>query len=399
MGRDEQRPGAAAEVLLEPLDRPDVEVVRRLVEQEQVRVGDDEPGEGRARLLAAGDRRRRPRPLVAREAEAGQRLVDPLVERVAAEDVEPVLEVGVVGARRRGRRARGAPSSSAIRSRWAAPWRTAERRSGAAMNASSKCASWPSSPSVSPRLRADRPAVGLVAPRRDAEQRRLAGAVRPDEADPLARARWPRVIRSRMTNVPISRTTPSSRTRLTPPLPAPRRAASRRAAAAAAVRAVAVARPLGLGGPSGPSAPSPSSSTQRRPGRRAGGAARARRHRRAGASRRRAVAARGQPLAPRAEVGGPDADDDPPDRAPAAAARLAGALVDVEPLLHLAVAVGRRVVVDRGAAALDGLGEDRDDVAVQRAARRPGGGCARSAAGGASTATAPRRRRCCRRRR
>ena len=30
--------------------------------------------------------------------EPGERLVDALVERVAAEDVEPVLEVGVVGA-------------------------------------------------------------------------------------------------------------------------------------------------------------------------------------------------------------------------------------------------------------------------------------------------------------
>ena len=56
----------------------------------------------------------------------------------------------------------------------------------------------------------------------------------------------------------------------------------------------------------------------------------------------------------------PDADHDPPDGPAAAAARLAGPLVHVEPLLHLAVAVGRRVVVDRGAAAFDGLGEDRE---------------------------------------
>ena len=105
VGGDEQRAGPPAEVLLEPLDRADVEVVRRLVEQQQVRVGDHEACEGRPRLLAAGERRRRPGPLVAGEAQAGQRLVDALVERVAAEDVEAVLEVRVVGARRRGRRA------------------------------------------------------------------------------------------------------------------------------------------------------------------------------------------------------------------------------------------------------------------------------------------------------
>ena len=97
MGRDEQRAVPSPEVLLEPLDRPDVEVVRRLVEEQQVRVRDHEPGERRPRLLAARQRRRRPAPLVAREPEAGQRLVDALVERVAAEDVEPVLELRVAG--------------------------------------------------------------------------------------------------------------------------------------------------------------------------------------------------------------------------------------------------------------------------------------------------------------
>ena len=95
---DEERAGATPEMLLEPLDRPDVEVVRGLVEEHQVRVRDDEPGERRARLLAAGQGRRRPQPLVAGEAEAAQRLVHALVQRVPAEDVEAVLELGVVRA-------------------------------------------------------------------------------------------------------------------------------------------------------------------------------------------------------------------------------------------------------------------------------------------------------------
>ena len=72
--RDEQRARPPAKVLLEPLERVEVEVVGRLVEQEQVRVGDDQPGERRPRLLAAGQRasaawthssRAKPRPLSA----------------------------------------------------------------------------------------------------------------------------------------------------------------------------------------------------------------------------------------------------------------------------------------------------------------------------------------------
>ena len=70
VARDEERPGTPAEVLLEPLDRTDVEVVRRLVEEHQVRVADHEPGERGTRLLSAGQRRRGPHPLVAREARA-----------------------------------------------------------------------------------------------------------------------------------------------------------------------------------------------------------------------------------------------------------------------------------------------------------------------------------------
>ena len=99
MGRDEQRPAPPAEVLLEPFERVEVEVVGRLVEQQQVRIGDDQPGQRRARLLAAGQRGRRLGPLVAGEAEAGQGGLDPLVERVAAEDLVLVQELRVGRAR------------------------------------------------------------------------------------------------------------------------------------------------------------------------------------------------------------------------------------------------------------------------------------------------------------
>ena len=95
VGRDEERSVAPAEVLLEPLEGAQVEVVGRLVEQHQVRVGDHQPGQGGPGLLAAGQGARRLGPLVAGKAEARQRLVDALVEGVAAEDLEAVLELGV----------------------------------------------------------------------------------------------------------------------------------------------------------------------------------------------------------------------------------------------------------------------------------------------------------------
>src|SRR5579862_2220781 len=76
---------------------------------------------------------------------------------------------------------------------------------------------------------------------------------------------------------------------------------------------------------------------------------------------------RRQALAPRAEMGGPGADDDPPDRPATPWAALTGALVDLEPLLHLAVAVGCRVVVDRAASPFDRLGQDGADREVQAA--------------------------------
>ena len=97
--RDQQRAGALAQVVLQPLEGVEVEVVGRLVEQEQVGVRDDQAGQRRAGLLAAGHRGRRLGPLGAVEPEPAQRRIHPLVERVAAQDVELVLEVRV--ARRR----------------------------------------------------------------------------------------------------------------------------------------------------------------------------------------------------------------------------------------------------------------------------------------------------------
>ncbi len=87
-------------MLLEPFERSEIEVVRRLVEQEQVGSGDDEPSQGGTGLFAARQRRWRTRPLVAPEAEPRERLVDAQVDRVALERFEPVTHIGIASLRR-----------------------------------------------------------------------------------------------------------------------------------------------------------------------------------------------------------------------------------------------------------------------------------------------------------
>ena len=277
----------------------------------------------------------------------------------------------------------------------AAPRRTAVRRSGAEANASSKWASWASRPTVEGAPAVHLAPVGLVDAGHDPEQGRLAGPVRPDHAHPLAdrdgrvdgveddeRADLagdvgeadqrhlrrpparPRASGPARAAAPARRGSGSARG--SGPAPAPVRARARRVAAACRVRSVR-ARASVRAASSGvrPSVPSPGSSTQRRP--RARGARRGRQDRRGP----RTVGGR-EPLAPRAEVGCPLRDHDAPDRPTAARAGLARALVRLQAFLHAAVSVGSRVVVDRGAAPGDGLGEHGPDLPVEaRLVRRP----------------------------
>ncbi len=68
--RDEQRTLAAPDGLLEPLDRTEVEVVGRLVQEQEVGIGDEQAGQRGARLLPAGELLGRPRAFGVAEAEA-----------------------------------------------------------------------------------------------------------------------------------------------------------------------------------------------------------------------------------------------------------------------------------------------------------------------------------------
>ena len=171
---------------LEPLQPVEVEVVGRLVEQEDVVAGEQQrrqPGPGG---LAAGQRRHR---RVERDAEPEvvRDGLGALVEVGAAEG-EPALERGGVGVVRARRARRPAPRRR--RPSPPGPAATPVRR---ARNAAHGLAGPPLGllrqvPDGGVR-RADArplPSSGAVSPGEEAQQRRLAGAVRPDQPDDVA---------------------------------------------------------------------------------------------------------------------------------------------------------------------------------------------------------------------
>src|SRR5690606_8130360 len=92
---DEAGAVPATEELLKPLEHLEVEVVRRLVEKEEVRVGQQRLGEGDSGLLATAEAGDGIIELVLREAEALQDFVGAVLDVVAAggleADAQPVV--------------------------------------------------------------------------------------------------------------------------------------------------------------------------------------------------------------------------------------------------------------------------------------------------------------------
>ena len=87
--RDQQhRAGELEQVVFQPLDAGDVEVVRRLVEQQQVGRVDEQLGERDPRPLAAAKAVDRLLEILVVEADAVQRGLQLVPPRVAAELVE-----------------------------------------------------------------------------------------------------------------------------------------------------------------------------------------------------------------------------------------------------------------------------------------------------------------------
>ena len=94
----DHRAGVFVQEVLQPLDRFGVEMVRRLVEQEQVRVLEEQPGQGHPALLAA---RERPHVGVVRRAAQGvHRDLDVPLDVPGVGRVDPVLERALLQADR-----------------------------------------------------------------------------------------------------------------------------------------------------------------------------------------------------------------------------------------------------------------------------------------------------------
>ena len=94
--RDDQDPaGVILEEALEPLDHVDVEVVRRLVEEEEVRLAQERLRQADARLLAAGEMRDVLLKVLLCEAEAEGHAADAALVVVAAEQFEALDDLAV----------------------------------------------------------------------------------------------------------------------------------------------------------------------------------------------------------------------------------------------------------------------------------------------------------------
>ena len=94
VGDDDRAALVAGEELLEPADREDVEVVRRLVEEEHVGPAEEHLREQDAQLEAARERRERLPVRRDRDAEALEDRARARLERVAVVGADDVLELG-----------------------------------------------------------------------------------------------------------------------------------------------------------------------------------------------------------------------------------------------------------------------------------------------------------------
>ena len=112
MADQEQGLGVAPEIVLEPQARLEIEMVGRLVQEQQVGLGEQHGGERHAHAPAAGEAGQRPllRRLV--EAEAGEDRARPRRRGMRADVGQPGLDLGDgMGLDRARRRATGAARS------------------------------------------------------------------------------------------------------------------------------------------------------------------------------------------------------------------------------------------------------------------------------------------------
>ena len=183
---DEHGAAVARRESLEPRDRVEIEVVRGLVEEEQIGLLREDDAEVETAALAAGERRDRAREILVREAELHREHRHLSLELVAAREV---IAIGHVA---RGARARGSSRSP----RRAAARASSARESDDLREAGEERAQHVAVGGDLVRLAVvgdlrvfpddGGAGVGLELARDEAKQRRFAGAVRRDDGDALA---------------------------------------------------------------------------------------------------------------------------------------------------------------------------------------------------------------------
>ena len=98
VGDEQQRSPVAAQPSLEPDDRIEIQVIRRLVEQQQIRATHERPGEMQAHAPAAGERCERGPLVGGPKAQTAHDLRGPGRRRVGIDLFEPAVEQGLASA-------------------------------------------------------------------------------------------------------------------------------------------------------------------------------------------------------------------------------------------------------------------------------------------------------------
>ena len=183
MGDSDHGAAVALEMALQPRDRLGVEMVRRLVEKQQVRGREQEPAERHPATLASGERRHVA--VALREAERVHGAVERLIEAPRVRAIDPLLDRGLLRQERvevgvglgKGRGDRGEAVEEVAELAHAVLDVAADVLRGVELGLLREQADG--------RLRVElRDAGGrLLEPRHDPEERRLPRAVRPEHAD------------------------------------------------------------------------------------------------------------------------------------------------------------------------------------------------------------------------
>ena len=173
------------QICLEPLGRAQVKVVGRLVEQEDIRVLKDEPREVHARFFPAGERVKRLRTHLGRNVQTVGDAVALVLHVVPAETAEVFRQAVVFGQQRGGivgRHARGQLVHARLHVIETPVRLTQHVLRRPAVGVDRDLRDQPQPPPGGDGYRAG---VGLQFAREDAEKRRLAAAVAPEDAHTL----------------------------------------------------------------------------------------------------------------------------------------------------------------------------------------------------------------------